>query len=132
MSVNRQSSRISGERARNSGSWGSSRFCAKVVEDVSRNIPLGQLAPLREAARTGRPVFTMVYDDAASVRVWLDPRDGAPAAPLEMILKDLHFAKEAASDAPGLSAFAEIYANASAEGLGELDVTAIVRRYLPV
>ncbi len=56
----------------------------------------------------------------------------APAAPLEMILKDLHFAKEAASDAPGLSAFAEIYANASAEGLGELDVTAIVRRYLPV
>lgn len=60
----------------------------------------------------------------------------APAAPLDLILKDLrlaeHLAKEAASDTPGLSAFAEIHANASAEGLGELAVTVIARRYLPV
>lgn len=56
----------------------------------------------------------------------------APAAPLEMIHKDLRLAKKAASDTPGLSAFAEIYANASAKGSGKLNATAFARRYLPV
>lgn len=60
----------------------------------------------------------------------------APAAPLDLILKDLRLAVglagETEAGTPALKALAQIYAAASAQGLGALNVTAIARRYLPV